>query len=151
MTFSVFKNLEEPFCDPIYHFLKMAEEAVLVGCGMTTGFLFRDHHHLKGLSTDRMIPQKVTERLKGYLTEMGDFEGETLYSFRSAAAIEEAFKGTSVEGVMNKIGWGTKESADRYMRLKQILQAADISHKSMAEVRTIYEQLNKGTGLSPVF
>ena len=47
-------------------------------------------------------------RIKLYLEEMGQDEGETLYRFRSGCAITLALSGVELTEIMDHVGWSCK-------------------------------------------
>eukprot|EP00732_Lithocolla_globosa_P005127 Lithocolla_globosa_v1_NODE_5097_length_1306_cov_8.553157.p1 type:complete len:384 gc:universal NODE_5097_length_1306_cov_8.553157:151-1302(+) len=149
-TFAVERDDEDPIMDPIWQLECLKQAAIAVGVDMSTGYLFRDHTPQQA-SEDMMNVQRYTERLKKYLIQIGQFEGETLHSFRSEAALEKKFSGKTLEQILVGIGWSSEKMAEHYMAFEKVMLGQDTTNKSKAEIRQLYHSMNKLTGFSPVF
>eukprot|EP00732_Lithocolla_globosa_P002498 Lithocolla_globosa_v1_NODE_1656_length_2412_cov_443.264831.p1 type:complete len:305 gc:universal NODE_1656_length_2412_cov_443.264831:384-1298(+) len=149
-TFAIERDDEDPIMDPIFQVEALKRAATAANVDMSTGYLFRNHS-ATGSSEEMMVVSTYTERLKKYLIEMGEFEGETLHSFRSEAALEKAFAGQKMENILSQVGWASEKMAEHYMALEKVLVGTDVSNKSKAQIRQLYQDMNKLTGFLPIF
>ena len=86
-----------------------------LGIFLTSGYLFRT---TKGnFVTSYPFPSDAAEaRLKTYLAEL-PIGKKTLYSFRCGSAITMALTGSSLEDIIEHVGWKSPRMATYYMQL----------------------------------
>jgi integrase len=87
---------------------------------LTTGYLFRPTTPQGGVKNSPLTSSAAEARLKHYLTEMKDDDGETLHGFRSGCAITLALTGSNLSEIMDHVGWNRRHTALHYLKLAKV-------------------------------
>jgi hypothetical protein len=146
--FVVVRTPQEPYTNAIL--LAYIHYATQLGIDMTSGPLFRNQSWSKGhVSTERLSATAASYRFHQNMVQASIYEGETLYGCRSGQGLASTFGGMEITQVMDKIGWRTRKTAERYLKLRTLL--GDIYSLEEQPVETImntYHALNKQEGLT---
>lgn len=103
-----------------------------MGCNLKLGYLFRPTAENGLILSESLSYAAIYSRLKGYLSTLGIDEGETPHSLRGGCALTMFAAGTKSEGMMQHVGWHTKESVDLYTR-GNVLNDGGVISKRLAE------------------
>lgn len=102
---------------------------------------------------DSFSTEAAEARLKTYLTETG-FSNRTLYSFRCGGAITMALTGSTLDDIVDHVGWKSQRMAKYYMQLHKSLQpdsAAAKMSQATPETTQRYDELNQLVGFEPAY
>ena len=102
---------------------------------------------------DAFSTDAAEARLKGYLSEAG-LSNRTLYSFRCGGAITMALTGSSLDDIVDHVGWRSNRMAKYYLQLHKSLQPDSVAARmaqATPETSTRYEELNQLSGFEPAF
>lgn len=97
---------------PVENLKAYVSEVNEMGVDLSVGFLFRtlDPSHSKVIDSP-VSSSGMGLRLKGYLKDLGIYEGETMHGIRGGCAITLMSKGiVNPEEVMQHVGWFSKSS-----------------------------------------
>ena len=94
---------------------------------LTRGYLFRPTTPNGGIVDAPFTSTTAEARLKLYLKEMGQDDGETLHGFRSGCAITLALSGVELTEIMDHIGWNRRHTALHYLQLAKVLNPSGAS------------------------
>ena len=92
-------------------------------------------------------------RLKGYLSEAG-LSSKTLYSFRCGGAITMALTGSTLNDMVDHVGWRSNCMAKCFLQLHKSLQPDSVTARmaqATPDTTTRYEELNQLRGFEPAF
>jgi len=92
-------------------------------------------------------------RLKTYLMAAG-ISNKTLYSFRCGGAITMALTGSTLDDIVDHVGWRSHNMAKYHLQLHKLLQLASVAAKMSLvspETSAQYEELNQLNGFKPAF
>ncbi|KAI8516626.1 hypothetical protein Bbelb_052070 [Branchiostoma belcheri] len=87
---------------------------------LNKGYLFRTVDKSHRVLNQPFLYDAAQSRFKAYLCEMGEYEGETLHGVRTASAITMALGGADDSSLMTHVGWRSKSTAERYLRLDRV-------------------------------
>lgn len=96
---------------------------------LTRGYLFRPTTPDGGILDAPLTSATAEARLKLYLNEMGENDGETLHGFRSGCAITLALSGAELTEIMDHVGWNRRHTALHYLQLAKVLNPSGASAK----------------------
>jgi hypothetical protein len=88
---------------------------------LTTGYLFRPTTPDGGVKKSPLTSSAAEARLKHYLTEMKEDDGEMLHGFRSGCAITSVLTGSDLSVIMGHVGWNRHHTALYYLKLENVL------------------------------
>jgi len=119
-VFGIRRNLHTVIC-PIRGIERYLDVARRMKVDLTRGHLFLP----TGVILDSPFTSAATEaRLKLYLKEMGEDDGETLHGLRSGCAIT-----LEVSEIMDHVGWTRRHTALPYLQLAKVLNPSGNSTK----------------------
>ena len=101
--------------------------ATWAGWDMTKGYLFPRIDRMEGSQTpiikakQRVTTQSMSQELKKYAKQAGEWQDFSVHSFRSQGAIVRALTGDSLEPMMQKACWTDSKTTWRYMRLMEMI------------------------------
>ncbi|KAI8512901.1 hypothetical protein Bbelb_095400 [Branchiostoma belcheri] len=87
---------------------------------LNKGYLFRTMDKSHRVMNEPFLYDAAQSRFKMYLSEMGEYEGDTLHGVRTASAITMALGGADSSSLMTHVGWRNKSTAERYLRLDRV-------------------------------
>ena len=119
---------------------------------VSTGPLFRATCG-QSVLIDAFSTDAAEARLKTYLTAAG-LSNKTLYSFRCGGAITMALTGSTLDDIVDHVGWRSHNMAKYYLQLHKSLQPASVAAKMALvtpETTAQYEELNQLNGFEPAF
>ncbi|KAI8487935.1 hypothetical protein Bbelb_343830 [Branchiostoma belcheri] len=89
---------------------------------LNKGYLFRTVDKSHRVMNEPFLYDAAQSRFKMYLSEMGEYEGDTLHGVRTASAITMALGGADSSSLMTHVGvgWRNKSTAERYLRLDRV-------------------------------
>ena len=102
---------------------------------------------------DAFSTDAAEARLKTYLTAAG-LSNKTLYSFRGGGANTMALTGSTLDDIVDHVGWRSHNMAKYYLQLHKSLQPASVAAKMALvtpETTAQYEELNQLNGFEPAF
>ena len=94
---------------------------------------------------DAFSTDAAEARLKTYLTAAG-LTNKTLYSFRCGGAITMALTGSTLDDIVDHVGWRSHNMAKYYLQLHKSLQPASVAAKMALvtpETTAQYEERNQ--------
>ena len=94
---------------------------------LTPGYLFRPTTLNCGILDAPFTSTTTEARIKLYLKEMGQDDGEILHGFRSGCAITLALSGVELAEIMDHIGWNRRHTALHYLQLAKVLNPSGVS------------------------
>ena len=111
-----------------------------LGISLTSGYLFRTTQG--NVVTSHPFPSDAAEaRLKTYLADL-PIGKKTLYSFRCGSAITMALTGSSLEDIIEHVGWKSPRMATYYMQLLKTMGPDAISAKMNSATQDTTEHYN---------
>ena len=122
------RNLQSVICPirGIQHYVDIARGMQV---DLTRGYLFRPTTPDGGILDATLTSVTAEARLKLYLNEMGESDGETLHGFRSGCAITLALSGAELTEIMDHVGWNRSHTALHYLQLAKVLKPSGASAK----------------------
>ncbi|KAI8486078.1 hypothetical protein Bbelb_361780 [Branchiostoma belcheri] len=144
-TQPVFFSRLERVCRHIANKVKSptVKESSLFALGLASlhksGTIFKDQAE-QGipLSNEPFQYDAAQSQFKMYLSEMGEYEGDTLHGVRTASAITMALGGADSSSLMTHVGWRNKSTAERYLRL-------DIVYDEKSPAAILQEEVSRSS------
>ena len=115
-VFGIRRNPQSVIC-PIRGIEHYVDVARRMQVDLTRGYLFRPTTPNGGILDVPFTSKNAEARLKLFLKEMGQDDGETLHGFRSGCAITLAIPGVELTKIMDHIGWNRRHTALHYLQL----------------------------------
>jgi hypothetical protein len=116
------------------------------------GYLFRPTNAQGFIVNSPLTSDTVNSRLKSYLVDMGEYDGETAHGFRAGCAITLALTGAKLADIMEHVGWEREHTAKYYMQLAKVInpegsagllaEAADL-HQEGEKVDAFFQEMNE--------
>ena len=97
------------------------ELAVGINVDLREGYLFRPTNAQGFIVNSPLSSDTANSRLRLYLTEMGEYHGETAHGFRAGCAITLALTGAKLADIMEHVGWEREHTAKYYMQLAKVI------------------------------
>ena len=123
-----------------------------LGTSLFNGYLFRTTQG--NVVTAHPFPTDAAEaRLKTYLADL-PIGKKTSYSFRCGSAIAMALTGSSVEDIIEHVGWKSPRVAVYYMQLMKTMGPDSVSAKmnsATKETTEHYSAMNELVLFEPAF
>ena len=111
-----------------------------LGISLTSSYLFRTTQG--NVVTSHPFPSDAAEaRLKTYLADF-PIGKKTLYSFRYESAITMALTGSSLEDIIEHVGWKSPRMATYYMELLKTMGPDAVSGKMNSATEDTTEHYN---------
>ena len=102
---------------------------------------------------DAFSTDAAEARLTDYLSEAG-LSNKTLYCFRCGGAITLALTDSTLDDIVDHVGWRSNRMAKYYLQLHKSLQPDPVAARmarATPETSTRYEKLNQLSGFEPAF
>ena len=122
-VFGIRRNPQSVIC-PIRGIEHYVDVARRMQVDLTRGYLFRPTTPNGGILDAPFTSTTAEARLKLYLKEMGQDDGEKLHGFRLGCAITWALSGVEI---MDHIGWNRRHTALHYLQLAKVLNPSGAS------------------------
>lgn len=123
-----------------------------LGISLSRGYLFRTTQG--NVVTSHPFPSDAAEaHLKTYLTDL-PIGNKTLYSFRCGSAITMAQTGSSLEDIIEHVGWKSPRMATYYMQLLRTMGPDSVSAKrnsATLETTEQYSSMNELLLFEPAY
>lgn len=116
----------------IERYMHIAEQ---MNVDLKNGFLFRPTNQQGAIVNEPFRSSTAEARLKMYLKEMGNDDGETLHGFRAGCAITLALSGIELSEIMDHVGWTQRHTALYYFQLAKVLNPSGASAR-LAQVES---------------
>ena len=142
-VFGIRRNLQSVICSirGIEHYVDVARSTQV---DLTCGYLFRPTTPNGGILDAPFTSTTAEARLKLYLKEMGQDDGETLHGFRSGCSIILALSGVELTKIMDHIG---RHTALHYLQLAKVLNpsgaSARLASSEVMSVNNTWTNLNE--------
>ncbi|XP_019618607.1 PREDICTED: uncharacterized protein LOC109465665 [Branchiostoma belcheri] len=91
-----------------------------LGISFEKGYLFRTVSKDSKILNEPFTYDAAQYRFRAYLREIGEYNGDTLHGVRTASAITMALGGADAASLMTHVGWKSKSTAERYLRLDRV-------------------------------
>jgi len=102
---------------------------------------------------DAFSTDAAEARLTDYLSEAG-LSNKTLYCFRCGGAITLALTDSTLDDIVDHVGWRSNRMAKYYLQLHKSLQPDPVAARmarATPETSSRYEKLNQLSGFEPAF
>ena len=131
----------------IERYLMTAEN---LGVELRDGYLFRPSNTQGFIVNTPLTSDTANARLKSYLLEINEYQGETAHGFRAGCAITLALTGAKLADIMEHVGWEREHTAKYYMQLAKVINpegaatllAEAAAGASDSELHEQYESMN---------
>ena len=145
-VFGIRRNQQSVIC-PIRGIEHYVDVARRMQVDVTRGYLFRPTTPNGGILGAPFTSTTAEARLKLYLKEMGQDDGETLNGFRLGCAITLALSGVELIEIMDHIGWNRRHTALHYLQLAKVLNlsgaSAGLASSEVMSVNNTWTDLNE--------
>ena len=145
-AFGIRRNPQSIIC-PIRGTEHCVDVARRMQVDLTRGYLFHPTTPNGGTLDASFTSTTAEARLKSYLKEKGQDDGETLYAFRSGCAVALALSGVELTEIMDHIGWNCRQTALHCLQLAKVLNpsgaSARLASGEVMSVNNTWTDLNK--------